>query len=548
MRKTTRAIAAAGLAVAMVAGGGAGIASAQITWESAPSAHQFTTTENNIAFFTSVAGGGAVLMVDRVVDETGRPLVCVDFSKPSPSGQTLQPLGKASPQLAFIANKLADPSSDGNLAGLNDRQQYYVLQYVAHMYDSSQFANFTDESGGAINDPDGLIPRIQAIKAEADAATDQNFMDNHAISVSTASPASKLGTDGTWLSDPVTVHVDSSGAKVEVSATLDEAGTKVGAQIVDAAGNPVTTVADGAQVRIKAADDQVKGADTSVTATLTANWTGGKERIGYLYGGDDAVQQIVGFDELTFNNTLAASFSTHFAKVVGSVSGTKIGADSAKLAGVTFALEDKAGVVQQSATTGADGSFNFANVPWGTWYVHETKTLDGYVLADGRRAVTIDGTHQVITLGDISNSLASGQIVVHKVDQDHKALPGAEFTLTDQTGSAIKAVTGTDGSATFTILANHTYKLAETKTPDGYTGTFSKDGITLDHDGQVLEFTATNTKQSTGNGGAGQGLASVNTGEPPSNAAMPFILIGLILVAGGGTGIAVARRKMAAAK
>lgn len=527
---------------------GAVPASADITWESVPGSHTFSVTEANITYFTSANVGGQVLMVDRIIDETGRALLCADFSKPSPNGQSLSPLGKASPQLAFLANRLADPGSDGNLAGLNERQTYYVLQYVAHMYDSGQFASFTDDLGGPVNDPDGLIPRIQAIKAEADAATDQNFIDTHTVSVDQGAPASSITDEGMWVSDPVTVSADSAGASVTLTASVDEASAAVGAEVIDAeSGEPVTTVTPGEQIQIQAADSELKGVATTLTANITANWEGGHERVGYMYGGDPAVQSIVGFDELTFNDTQSTSFSTSTPEVVGSLSGVKAGDDSAftLLPDVEFTLEDEAGNVIQTTTTDKNGAFGFEDVPWGTWYVHETKAAGGYVLADGRARVTVDGNHTVISLGTVTNSLASGTILVHKQDQSGAALSGAEFTLTDEDGNAEKVVTGADGLAQFTIRANHVYSLVESDVPDGYSGGFSESNITLDHDGQVLEYTAVNTKEDSGMGDAGQGLASVNTGEP-SNSAAGWIALGVILAAvGGGAGIATRKRQLA---
>ncbi|MCG4283107.1 hypothetical protein K9853_00040, partial [Lacticaseibacillus paracasei] len=88
---------------------------------------------------------------------------------------------------------------------------------------------------------------------------------------------------------------------------------------------------------------------------------------------------------------------------------------------------------------------------------------------------------------------ATGKVQVHKVDQDGKSLAGAEFTLTDNNGTATKAVTGKDGLATFTIAEGATYSLEETKTPAGYTGSFKQAGITLANDGQVFSYTAKNT-------------------------------------------------------
>lgn len=62
-----------------------------------------------------------------------------------------------------------------------------------------------------------------------------------------------------------------------------------------------------------------------------------------------------------------------------------------------------------------------------------------------------------------------GKIVVNKVDEDKKPLPGAEFTLYDAKGKAVaKEVTGSDGTVSFTDLQKGQYVLKETKAPMGY--------------------------------------------------------------------------------
>lgn len=557
LRRVTAAagvlVLAAGSAVASVASASA---DPDITWESAPASHTFSSSPVELSYFTSVKGGAAVMTVNHITDEAGRPMLCTDFSRPSPTGQVLNPTRKAGANLAYLANLLSGVAHNDALNGLDGDQTYYVLQYVAHMYDSSQFASFTDASGGPINDPLGLIPRIQQIKAAADAAQDQDFRDVHAITVSPAQVASSITADGTWLSDPVTVHLESAGATVSTNVVVGEDGVRTGSTVVDATtGDPVSQVADGQQVRIATPDASAKGAAWQVSANIAASWEGGHERIGYLYGDPSTgVQIIVGFDELTFNDAASTSFTTTIPQVVGSVSGTKIGPDNKALTGVEFSLSDADGNPvtdtngQQIAplVTGEDGSFEFTSVPWGTWYVTETATLPGYVKAEGRHEVVIDGNHTTIQVGEITNSLQAGTVRVHKVDQSSAALSGAEFTLTDETGAATSVTTGADGIADFPITALHTYRLVESKTPDGYTGGFSKDNITLDHDGQVIEFTATNTKQDNGAGAAGQGLAAIDTGKPGSGPDLRLMAgaAGVALVISVGLVVA-ARRRLA---
>lgn len=97
--------------------------------------------------------------------------------------------------------------------------------------------------------------------------------------------------------------------------------------------------------------------------------------------------------------------------------------------------------------------------------------------------------------GRIERVSYSGKIEVFKEDQDKKALPGAEFTLTDEESGEIQQVelTSETGQVTFDIAEGRTYTLEETKNPTGYKGSFKQVGITLEHDGQIFKYTATNT-------------------------------------------------------
>lgn len=86
----------------------------------------------------------------------------------------------------------------------------------------------------------------------------------------------------------------------------------------------------------------------------------------------------------------------------------------------------------------------------------------------------------------------SGTVNVKKVDDNGKILRGAEFTLTDQKGNQTKKVTDDKGLASFTIQSGNVYQLEETRTPEGFHGSFIQKNITLKEDGQTFDYTAKN--------------------------------------------------------
>ena len=65
-----------------------------------------------------------------------------------------------------------------------------------------------------------------------------------------------------------------------------------------------------------------------------------------------------------------------------------------------------------------DGSFLFADVPYGSWVVREIKAPTGFVLSEETFAVTIDKDGEVIEV-EIENTLIRGNVQLTKTDRDY---------------------------------------------------------------------------------------------------------------------------------
>lgn len=83
-----------------------------------------------------------------------------------------------------------------------------------------------------------------------------------------------------------------------------------------------------------------------------------------------------------------------------------------------------------TATSAEDGSFAFADVPYGNWLVKELESPRGFVLSDEIFTAVVDADGAVIEL-EITNERIYGSIRLTKVDKDYpdNKLTGAEFDL-----------------------------------------------------------------------------------------------------------------------
>lgn len=149
-----------------------------------------------------------------------------------------------------------------------------------------------------------------------------------------------------------------------------------------------------------------------------------------------------------------------------------------------------------TTTSNDDGSFSFANIPYGTWYIREISQPTGYVLNDTVYDVTIAEDEQVVEIS-IENRLIRGNITLTKVDADYpeNKLTGAEFEVykdmdgngkLDDGDELLGKLTETDtGIYTMNDLLYGQYLVKETKAPDGFvldTGVYS---VNIETDGKT---------------------------------------------------------------
>ena len=204
--------------------------------------------------------------------------------------------------------------------------------------------------------------------------------------------------------------------------------------------------------------------------------------------------------------------------IYGEIHGLKKNEDGNALGGAVIGLfkpdteEFTTDTAILTATSAEDGSFSFANVPYGNWIVREIEAPTGFVLSEGAFAVTVNEDGAVIEI-EIKNTLIRGTVQITKVDKDYpdNKLTGAEFFVyRDSNGN--KALDADDELlGTLTETSVGVYEMSDLV----YGGYFVKEqkapeGFYLDENAYYFEITE-NGKTVTVENEAGKGF--VNTAK-----------------------------------
>ena len=178
----------------------------------------------------------------------------------------------------------------------------------------------------------------------------------------------------------------------------------------------------------------------------------------------------------------------------------KIRQNGEALAGAVFGLFDSEGTKVQEATSDADGSVVFQQIPYGRYTIRELSAPYGYHPSAKTWEVTVDGTYQnpIGLLDTVVNEDAPGRIRILKQDElDQHVIEGVRFDIysVDEAGNAADCVaqmtTNEQGIAESPDLFPADYIVMEHAAPTGYEETLWSEKITVGMD-EIVSRTVTN--------------------------------------------------------
>ena len=132
-----------------------------------------------------------------------------------------------------------------------------------------------------------------------------------------------------------------------------------------------------------------------------------------------------------------------------------------------------------TATSAEDGSFSFADVPFGDWVLKELESPAGFILSDEVIPVTVEEDGQVVEIS-LANERIYGNLRLTKVDKDYpdNKLTGAEFEVYRDTNGNKELDEGDELLGKMEDTSTGIYEMAhilyggvfvkETKAPEGF--------------------------------------------------------------------------------
>ena len=277
-------------------------------------------------------------------------------------------------------------------------------------------------------------------------------------------------------------------------------------------------VLSGAEFQLYDSANKAVGNPITTDANGTAKWTHLEYGTYYLVETAAPTGYVLNSNKVTISiNTASITYTAKNSPIVGSVSFVKRQKDKEiPLIGAQYELVTKSGNTYKRAvsavdgselpvlTTDANGKATWSNVvEYGTYYVHEVKAPEGFLLDNTYHAVSVT-QHNKIVSADVDDPIITAKIKIAKTDGLTKEpLAGVEFTITRLSGPvalngagvgevAAVITTDTNGYAETDWLDWGRFKVEETKVPAGYTDSHYSTEIEAYEDGKTYTISVEN--------------------------------------------------------
>nr|WP_275005292.1 SpaA isopeptide-forming pilin-related protein [Niallia taxi] len=190
-----------------------------------------------------------------------------------------------------------------------------------------------------------------------------------------------------------------------------------------------------------------------------------------------------------------ATISFENTKIYGGVKVIKKSNTGNLLSDVEFTVFRKDGQEVTKAKTNSEGIVEFSRLPYGDYYVQETKGPLSHLMDNSKYPFSInEESHNKVFDFEVINKEIIGSLEIQKLDKDtEKPLVNAEFAIYDATGKEVaKGKTNAEGKATFANLPYGKYTYKETVAPEGYVRNETTFSFDIKEDGKIIKQTVTN--------------------------------------------------------
>ncbi|MGG2017874.1 SpaA isopeptide-forming pilin-related protein [Bacillus sp. S10(2024)] len=398
---------------------------------------------------------------------------CLSLNLPSPNGQDLPEMGRATDEVYRVLLNGYPQKSPAELGVSTPEEAYYATQLAVWI------------TLGQLQ-VDELVPQSQQIHTLMKQLVEKskNGEESQNVFFNVNSPDSQnVKQNGDYLETGLyTIQTNA----VSGTYTIEGENAPAGIQLLNENGEKKTTFSINEKFKIlipkNTASGDFKFRIKSTLTNLQAITFDGKRSI-------QNTTTLLQRSKEEMSTELAVKWET-----LGSLKIMKSDEKKQPLKGAVFEVVSEKGDIQKQITSDDTGVAELHQLPIGTYFVKEVQAPEGYVLDPTIKKIEVQTNEGVLL--EVENKHVQGELEISKVDfADHnKKLSNAEFTIYNKQGEEVaKGKTDTNGVITFKLpYGTYTYK--ETLAPEGYILNENTFSFEIKEDGQIVKHIVENKK------------------------------------------------------